>query len=72
MTLKDWRGRADKTQADVALAVGVDPLTVSSWETGRKKPNATNMAKLFRLSGGAVTANDFYSVTNEAEQGLAA
>lgn len=67
MMLAHWRHAAGKTQADVAAALGVVPLLVSQWETGRRRPNAGNMARIFEMTDGAVSANDFYDLMAQPE-----
>lgn len=65
MKLKDWRRRNSRTQADVARALNVHPLTVSTWERGDKRPDAANMEAIATLTGGAVQPNDFFALPQE-------
>ncbi len=39
--LKWMRNRVGLKQVDLAEVLGVDRVTISSWETGRKEPNLT-------------------------------
>lgn len=49
ITLRAARVNAGLTQAEVALALGVNIATVSSWETGKTKPSLENFRKLCAL-----------------------
>lgn len=50
MTIRDLRLAAKMRQSDVAVAVGVDPLTVTMWERGRR-PSAVHLLALARFFG---------------------
>lgn len=65
MKLANWRKHKGLTQEQVALALGVAPPTVSSWEIGGKRPGAVSMRRIFDLTEGAVTANDFYDLPKQ-------
>jgi transcriptional regulator with XRE-family HTH domain len=56
----DWRRQAKKTLAEVAALVGCSSLSsVQRYETGeREAPNSISLAYR-RISGGAVTPEDF-------------
>lgn len=40
------------TQRELAAHMGVNPLTVSAWETGRQVPTGSAQVLLRRLAGG--------------------
>ncbi|MBF8970115.1 XRE family transcriptional regulator [Streptococcus sp. NLN76] len=47
--LRDLREKQAKTQADVALVLGINRASYASWELGRAKPNQANLEKLAAL-----------------------
>lgn len=49
--LRDLREKQGKTQADVALVLGINRASYASWELGRAKPNQANLEKLSVLFG---------------------
>lgn len=62
MKLLEWRLRNGKTQIWVAQYLGTSQSTVSRYESGEQIPSAKEMPKVFAMTGGAVTANDFYDL----------
>ena len=62
MRLAAWRQSKRRTQASVALALGVAVSTVASWEQGKKIPGAAFMVLIYRMTEGAVSPNDFYDL----------
>lgn len=66
MKMADWRKQEGFTQVEVARRLHVAEPTVSSWEQGGKKPGAATMHRIFDLTAGAVTANDFYDLPSPA------
>ncbi|HEY0149873.1 MAG TPA: helix-turn-helix transcriptional regulator [Allosphingosinicella sp.] len=62
--LRAWRlSQEPKLTLDAAAAgVGTFRGTWYDWETGRRIPDRSYMAKLYRYTGGAVTPNDFYEL----------
>ena len=65
MKLKQYRELRQMTQAEVAEQIGTDKTNVCRWEDGTI-PRADMVRKIREWSGGAVTAEDFY--TEEVEQ----
>ena len=63
--LKAYRELLGLTQADVAERLGTDQANVCRWEDGTI-PRIEMVRKIREWSGGAVTAEDFY--TEEVEQ----
>ena len=49
--ITDARANAGLRRIDVAIRLGVDPITVYSWETGRYRPNADHLLRLAELYG---------------------
>ena len=62
MKLIEWRTAQGLTQAEVAKLIAVAAPTISSWECGGKKPGAKSVQRIFDISNGAVTPNDFYDL----------
>jgi DNA-binding transcriptional regulator YdaS (Cro superfamily) len=62
MKLSEWLHGHRETQSDFAgrPEIGVHPMTVAKWVTGRAVPRPARMAAIERVTGGAVRANDFY------------
>src|SRR5713101_6921258 len=50
-TVKQLRDLAILTQAELAEEVGVSVTTISHWETGSKRPRASNIRKLAKVLG---------------------
>ncbi len=51
LRIKDLRrARGIRTQAELADMVGVDPVTVSRWETGRREPDIIHRRRLMTLA----------------------
>ncbi len=48
-TVKQLRDLAILTQAELAEEVGVSVTTISHWETGSKRPRASNIRKLAKV-----------------------
>jgi transcriptional regulator with XRE-family HTH domain len=46
MTLKDLRRAVPLEQKELAVKIGVSALTISSWETGRRRPKAQHIRAL--------------------------
>jgi transcriptional regulator with XRE-family HTH domain len=49
--LKQLRELAILTQAELAAELGVSVTTISHWETGSKRPRASNIRKLAKAFG---------------------
>lgn len=60
MQLKEWIKKENKTQQEVADALGVAQGLVSSWCNGERLPRPENMQKITEYTNGEVTPNDFY------------
>lgn len=57
--LKQARQRVRLTQEDVAVAAGLDPTTISHWETGQTSPGPRQLAAVAQVLG--LTPGDFLS-----------
>jgi transcriptional regulator with XRE-family HTH domain len=62
-TLHKLRESAVLTQAELAAKVGVSVTTVSHWETGSKRPRASNIRRLAEVL--AVTPQEVLTAINE-------
>ncbi len=62
-TLQKLRELAVLTQAELAEKVGVSVTTISHWETGSKRPRASNIRKLAEAL--AVTPREVLAAINE-------
>ena len=59
MKLSDYLARVDKTRAQFAAEIGVDPITVGRYVTGTRRPRWDTMARIAKATQGQVTADDF-------------
>lgn len=66
MPLRKWREKQGKTQEWCASQIGTSRQVWCDWERGRRIPNKVFMPKVVRLTGGEVTAGDFYPQISEA------
>lgn len=64
MKLKPWLKNNSISSQDFAKIVGVSPVTVSWWATGKKKPSLSYFAKIHRATSGQVTLEDFIPDTS--------
>lgn len=60
MRLRDFLHNTCQTQRELAEKLGVTIVTVNRWCNGARIPSARFMGKIKRLTGGLVTADDFY------------
>ena len=64
-TLQKFRELAVLTQAELAEKVGVSATTISHWETGSKRPRASNIRKLAEVL--EVTPQDILTALHETD-----
>lgn len=67
MTLKEWLARPNadgsrKRKRDFARAIGVTPTMVTEYAEDRIWPRREIMENIVRVTGGAVTPNDFLHI----------
>ncbi len=55
-TLRELRQKSGMTQLEVAIALGLTPSTIYSWERGTREPRGRQLQQLARLYG--VSADD--------------
>ena len=61
MQLSEWLKLRGKTARDLAETIDVTPMAVSRYISGERWPRRSVMEKITKVTGGAVTANDFLS-----------
>jgi predicted transcriptional regulator len=64
--LRKWRVGEGKTLQWCADKVGTSRQVWSDWERGRRKPNDLFMPRVRKLTGGKITADDFYPPLSDA------
>lgn len=70
--LRTWRIGAGLSVVEAAARVKVSRQTWHGWERGATIPPVSLMQRIFDLTGGAVTANDFYDLPSPSETSEAA
>lgn len=70
MKLETYIREKDITVESVAAQCGCSVQNVYYWMNGRHSPSKEHMQRIFELTGGAVTANDFYGIEAETPQSL--
>lgn len=58
-TVRELREAAGWTQLQLAIQIGVTPVTVYNWERGRYEPKATQLRALGRVFGVSMDDIDF-------------
>lgn len=66
MTLAQYLKAAGKNYDDFASEVGSTSWAVGKWCRGERIPRPEQMARIREATGGAVTADDFYSSSGAA------
>lgn len=64
--LRKWRKSKGLTLQECAAAVGTSRMVWSDWERWRRRPNKQFMPRVRALTGGVVTADDFFPSIDEA------
>lgn len=61
MTLREWMTETETSQSGLTRMLGLtNSRTVHRYVHGERIPRADIMRKIVVITGGAVTANDFY------------
>jgi len=68
MKLDEYMKQQDLTDEGFGERIGVNRLQVFKYRHGRAKPREEVMQKIHDESGGQVTANDFYNLSQQAPQ----
>jgi transcriptional regulator with XRE-family HTH domain len=58
--LKKWRLSKGLTLAEAAARVGTSRQVWHAWEIGRRRPHPRFMLELRKMTGGAISADDFF------------
>ena len=66
-TIREMRGERGWTQLELAIKLGVTPLTIHNWEYGKYEPSASRLRQIAQTFG--VSMDDIELVE---EQGKAA
>lgn len=61
MKLQDWMKEKGVRRSEAAEAVEVSVHTLGRYITGQRRPRRNVLERIKRLTGGSVTADDFYS-----------
>lgn len=61
MKLSDWRRNQNLSVSEAANRLGVTPVAFGRYEKGRV-PDPSVLQRLIHVTGGAVTANDFFQI----------
>jgi hypothetical protein len=67
MKLADWLSEQKIGPAEFGRRIGYPQPTVHRYVNGERIPEPKAMEKIFAETGGAVTPNDFYSITPAPE-----
>lgn len=59
MRLIDYRKKHGLTQQQLGDRLNVDQATVARYEAGKRMPQRDELDRIYKLTGGEVTANDF-------------
>lgn len=60
MQLKQWCAITGKSKKEIAAQIGnVSPRSVFRWATAERFPKPKELIKIYQITEGAVTANDF-------------
>jgi len=62
MTLDAWLISTKTTNARFAAALGTTGESIRRYRNGEREPDAAAMARIFELTGGDVTPNDWVGV----------
>lgn len=63
MTLGAWIVSTKTPDNVFARQIGVSRVTLFRFKTSRRIPDQPTMAKIFEVTKGAVTPNDFFNIT---------
>jgi transcriptional regulator with XRE-family HTH domain len=60
MNLADWMKKNKISDCKLARLIGTSNPSVWKWRKGFRIPRGEKMNKIFEITGGEVTANDFF------------
>lgn len=64
MKLSEYRRSIGMTQRDLANLIGVSDVALSRYESGRV-PESSVMRRIFEVSEGRVSPNDFFEIPDQ-------
>ena len=67
MKLREYRELFGLSQKEFAKAANVSGMAISRYESGRI-PSSSAMRRIIEVTDGAVTANDFFDIPQEAAE----
>ena len=67
MKLKTWLTQSNIKRADFAAKIGITTATITRYLNGDRKPSADIFSKIFDVTKGNVTPNDFYDLPEKVE-----
>lgn len=59
MQLVDYRNKLGLTQAQFGDLAGLSQAAVARYESGKRQPQRDELARIYSVTNGEVTANDF-------------
>jgi len=71
MKLADWLTENELSQTAFAQKIGSSQSQVARFAAGTRMPRKQTMRKIKLVTGGAVTANDFYELDEDGKTGRA-
>ena len=66
MRLSDYLSEQGHGDAEFAVAIGVDRSSVNRMRNGKLVPSPAVMQRIIELTGGRVTANDFFDIPSSS------
>ena len=66
MKLSEWLEHTGTDPADFASRINTTPMSVSRYLSGKRIPDRAIMPRIKTVTGGAVTADDFYDLNGHA------
>lgn len=63
MTLNEYMAERGLSEKALAELLGVSRETVNRWRNGERFPSKASLADLFRVTDGAVRAEDFFELS---------
>ena len=67
MDIKTYLSKAKKTVEQFAAEASISGQAVYKYQTGKRIPRKSIIQKITLITGGAVTANDFYNLPPSSE-----
>ena len=72
MKIDSYLRQKNISGADLARAIGKSRATAHRIITGERLPDRESMQAIYKFTGGAVTANDFYGLVGKQNSRLSA